>query len=93
MLIRLLNRIEGGAPWPKVMLQTKAAFLAKDNGAKGDCMKFRILTLMPILYRRWARAETGQPRPLGKKLGSRRNPRRGFLEWSGGCVVAHSLRT
>ena len=36
------------------MTQARAAFLAKDNEAKENCMNYRILTIMPLFYRRWA---------------------------------------
>ena len=53
-LADLFNAIEKGVRWPKIMWQTKAAFLANDAASKGDCMKYRVLTLLPLFYRRWA---------------------------------------
>ena len=54
VLADFFNAVERGMKWPKIMLQSLAAFLAKDNNAKEDCMKYRILTIMPLYYRRWA---------------------------------------
>ena len=52
-IARLMNEIEKGAEWPKVMLQARAAFLEKEEGASRP-LDFRLLTIMSTLYRRWA---------------------------------------
>ena len=67
-LADLFNAIEKGARWPKIMEQGKAAFLAKDATQKADCMKYRILTLLPLFYRRWAGI---RPWRIGSAVGTR----------------------
>ena len=53
-LARMFDTIEAGAPWPEQMLHTKATYLAKDINNMDDALKYRVLLITPILYRRWA---------------------------------------
>ena len=53
-LASLLNRIEAGADWPSDLLHGKASFLSKTEEASSDPLKYRILLLLPALYRKWA---------------------------------------
>ena len=58
-LALLLNVIEDGADWPSSLLHAKAAFLSKDD----DPLAYRILMLMPVLYRKWATTRLHDLRP------------------------------
>ena len=62
-LADLLNNIEKGAPWPDDLLVGKAAFLSKDNTRTEDALAYRILLILPVLYRRWASARLTDLRP------------------------------
>ena len=53
-LALLLDAVEAGHPWPNGVMHGKAAFLAKDEIPSLDPMQYRILLILPILYRRWA---------------------------------------
>ena len=53
-LAQLLNRIEAGASWPSDLLHGKASFLSKTEEPSSDPLKYRILLLLPVLYRKWA---------------------------------------
>ena len=50
----MINAIEDGAPWPEATLHGKAAPLAKDPDDLYDCMNYRVLAILPLVYRRWA---------------------------------------
>ena len=55
LLAELLTAIEEGAPWPAPTLHCKAAFTAKsDQPDPDDPLDFRVLSVLSILYRRWA---------------------------------------
>jgi hypothetical protein len=53
-LATLLDCIEAGKPWPKDLLHAKAAYMEKDPEATLDPMSYRVLQILPVLYRRWA---------------------------------------
>jgi hypothetical protein len=53
-LAEMLNKVEAGAPWPKHLPTAKAVFLAKDPHELDDPMGFRVLTILPTIYRKWA---------------------------------------
>ena len=55
-LARMLRRIEQGAEWPVPALEAKAAFLHKGEGDLMDPMCYRLLSIMSVLYRSWAKA-------------------------------------
>lgn len=50
----LLNTVEEGAPWPKDVADARAAFLAEDVAKLEDLLAYRVLLILPVLYRRWA---------------------------------------
>ena len=52
-LVDLLSAIEGGAPWPRAILYGKVAFLSKVLEPEGDVLSYRLLTILPYLYRCW----------------------------------------
>ena len=59
----LLNGIEGGLPWPDGLLHGKASFLSKTDVPSADPLKYRILLLLPTLYRKWGTTRLRQLRP------------------------------
>ena len=62
-LALLLELIESGAPWPEDMLKAKATFLAKDPALTENHLAYRVLLILPVLYRRWASARLEQLKP------------------------------
>ena len=51
----MLNNIESGKMnWPKPVLTARAAFMAKDPTKLEDPPKYRVLTVLPAVYRKWA---------------------------------------
>ena len=54
LLAQLLNMIEEGHGWPDTIPTAKAAFLAKDPSKTDDPLSYRVLLILPTLYRRWA---------------------------------------
>ena len=62
-LADLLNDIEAGAPWPKDLLVGKAAFLSKNLAKTEDALSYRVLLILPVLYRRWASTRLNDLRP------------------------------
>ena len=51
----MLNEIEKGTmQWPKPTLTARAAFMAKDPTKLEDALKYRVLTVLPVVYRKWA---------------------------------------
>ena len=55
-LANLLNEIEAGLPWPTATNQAKAAFLSKHPTPSTDPLGYRVLLILPVVYRRWANA-------------------------------------
>lgn len=53
-MAHLLNLIEEGHPWPEQLAIAKASFLAKDPDKLEEPLSYRILLVLPALYRRWA---------------------------------------
>eukprot|EP00969_Alexandrium_andersonii_P120419 5324077-Alexandrium_andersonii.AAC.1 len=52
--------IEGGLGWPVELCAGRSAILAKSVGNHTDPMAFRLLTVLPAVYRLWARARVWQ---------------------------------
>ncbi len=63
LLADMLNCIEDGAAWPMQLNKGRAAFLAKDLEKLDDCTNYRILTILPIVYRVWAKARLEDLKP------------------------------
>eukprot|EP00973_Karenia_brevis_P036968 5096348-Karenia_brevis.AAC.1 len=55
-LARLLDLVEFGAPWPSATLHAKAVLLSKDRLKPYSPLDYRILMVMPAVYRIWAKA-------------------------------------
>ena len=53
-LAGLLNAIEASGRWPRELHCGRLAYLAKEESDGLDPLGFRVLTLLPVLYRRWA---------------------------------------
>ena len=54
MLALMFNTIEAGAKWPKDLKVARAAFMSKGAGKYDDPLNHRVLTILPVPYRRWA---------------------------------------
>ena len=52
----LYNTIEDGANWPKDSYLARAAFLSKSHDQTDDPLAYRALTILNVLYRKWATA-------------------------------------
>ena len=50
----ILNLIELGCDWPKDVCSAKAAYLSKDTNDLTDPLKYRVVLILPTLYRKWA---------------------------------------
>lgn len=50
----LLNRIEDGYGWPDGAEHARAAYLAKNLNQSDNPLEYRVLMILPSLYRRWA---------------------------------------
>ena len=50
----VLNMIETGDPWPADLLHHRSSCLLKDPNTPYNPLSYRILKIMPVLYRRWA---------------------------------------
>ena len=63
-LRRLLVLIEDQeAPWPKDTTTARAAFIRKPGTDEHDPLSFRILSILAVLYRTWAKARLADLRP------------------------------
>ena len=58
-IVRLLNTIEDGGSWPVDLTNAKAAYLAKDPNRLEDPLAYRVLMILPTVYRRWASTRLG----------------------------------
>ena len=54
MLAMLMNLIEEGAPWPTDTNVGRLAFMSKDENKLDDVLAYRLLSILAVLYRRWA---------------------------------------
>ena len=53
-LVQLLTCIEQGGSWPTDLHHATSAYLSKDPSKITDPLAYRVLSLLPVLYRRWA---------------------------------------
>ena len=53
-LADMMNTIEQGAPWPEALLSARAFFLAKDTNDALNPLAYRVLLMLPSIYRTWA---------------------------------------
>lgn len=54
-LANFFNMIGGGASWPKQLNVARAAFLATEAGSDMDPLAYRLLLMLPSVYRLWER--------------------------------------
>ena len=54
-------------PWPKQLTQARAAFLPKEGAVYEEILGYRVLTIVPVPYRRWATARLGDLEPWIKE--------------------------
>ena len=66
-LAYMLNAIEAGADWPDDLQSAKAAFLSKDPAKLDDPLEYRVLLILPVLYRRWASSRLKGLKPWMRK--------------------------
>ena len=59
----LLFHVESGTPWPRDLCKGKAAYLVKDVNNAEDPLSYRVLLILPVLYRSWASARLEDLRP------------------------------
>ena len=55
-LAKMLNEIERGKAWPSQMHNARAAFLPKEATNSQDPLEYRVLLMLPAVYRMWAKA-------------------------------------
>ena len=53
-LADILNAVERTGKWPEATPTAKAVFLPKAEDSTADPLSFRMLLILPTLYRRWA---------------------------------------
>eukprot|EP00969_Alexandrium_andersonii_P185036 8174712-Alexandrium_andersonii.AAC.1 len=51
----VLNRIEGGDSWPEDLCHIRACHIAKPDSHERDPLSWRVLSVMPVVYRLWGR--------------------------------------
>ena len=56
-------RSRRGLPWPEGVLHGKATFLCKTPEPSLEALDYRILLILPLLYRRWASVRLANLRP------------------------------
>ena len=62
-LAELLNEVEDNGKWPEQMRMAKASFLAKDEENNLDPLAYRVLLMLPTVYRLWARVRLAHLAP------------------------------
>ena len=63
ILAEMLNAIEEGATWPKQMQNARAAFMSKDEEDTLNPAAYRVLLMLPAVYRLWARTRLAHLQP------------------------------
>ena len=53
-IAQLLRCIEDGGSWPTALTHATSAYLSKDPDKTTDPLAYRVLPLLPVLYRRWS---------------------------------------
>ena len=62
-LAELLNMVEETGQWPAALTHCRAAFLAKEEAESLDPLGFRVLLMLPAVYRLWARLRLNHLEP------------------------------
>ena len=58
-----MNAIEKGAEWPEALQVARAAFLAKDAKDALNPLAYRVLLMLPYVYRTWAKIRLKDLKP------------------------------
>ena len=64
---KMLNEIVKGKAWPKQMHTARAAFLPKEEGGSQDPLEYRVLLMLPAVYRMWAKVRLSHLAPWIKE--------------------------
>ena len=59
----MLNCIEKGAKWPTQLNGPRVAFMSKDEDDELDPLAYRVLLMLPAVYRMWARTRLAHMQP------------------------------
>ena len=59
----LLNMIEEGAEWPEQLKVAGAAFLSEDPKERLDPLEYRVLLMLPAVYRLWSKTRLRHLQP------------------------------
>ena len=62
-IAEMLNAVESGEQWPQEMQHSSAAFMAKDEEDKLNPLAYRVLLMLPSIYRLWGRTRLGHLQP------------------------------
>ena len=62
-MAEMLNEIEKGKAWPRPMHTARAAFLPKEEVNSQDPLEYRVLLMLPYIYRMWAKVRLGHLTP------------------------------
>lgn len=62
-LAELLNLVEQGSGWPKQMTQARAVYMPKDADKERDPLAYRVVLILPAVYRLWARVRLAHITP------------------------------
>ena len=62
-LANFFNMIEEGAKWPKQLNMARAAFLAKETDSDMDPLAYRVLLMLPSVYRLWGKIRLAKLQP------------------------------
>ena len=68
-LANFFNMIAGEASWPKQLNLARAAFLAKEVDSDMDPLAYRVLLMLPSVYRLWGKDKTCATPALDCKVG------------------------
>ena len=59
----MLNRIEQGAKWRDALHHSRSAFLAKDPDDAADPLAYRLLLIMPLVWRQYGSYRLNDMKP------------------------------
>ena len=62
-LADMMNAIEKGAEWPEALKVARAAFLATDAKDALNPLAYRVLLMLPTIYRTWAKIRLRDLKP------------------------------
>ena len=62
-LAELLNMVEEGADWPEQLKVARATFLPKNPEERFDPLEYRVLLMLPAVYRLWSKTRRGHLQP------------------------------